>query len=80
MSKAVIRQCVRNACSFRFPVNEDLQGAEICPKCGTNTTIVANYPQFNTKINNGDSTTVHIEAFLDVLMSVRYFAPLMAVE
>ena len=70
MSQIIIRQCVRKACSFRFPASEDLQGAEICPKCGTNTTIVANYPQFNTKTNNGDSPTVHIEAFLDNIRSV----------
>jgi 23S rRNA (guanosine2251-2'-O)-methyltransferase len=70
MSQIIIRQCVRKACSFRFPVSEDFQGAEICPKCGTNTTIVAKYPQFNSKLNNSDSTGLHIEAFLDNLRSV----------
>jgi 23S rRNA (guanosine2251-2'-O)-methyltransferase len=70
MSQIIVRQCVRKACSFRFPVSEDLQNADICPKCGTNTTIVAKYPQFNSKLNNCDSPGLHIEAFLDNLRSV----------
>ena len=41
MSQIIIRQCVRKACSFRFPASEDHPGAEICPKCSTNTIIVA---------------------------------------
>ena len=42
MSHTVARQCVRKACSFRFPGPNRDEFA--CPKCGSATSIAATYP------------------------------------
>lgn len=70
MSKAVIRQCVRNACSFRFPVNEDVVAAEKCPKCGAQTSIVEYFHKDNSGIVRSSTSSSQIEAYLDNLRSV----------
>lgn len=70
MVKAVIRQCVRKACSFRFPVNQELISAEKCPKCGAQTSIVARYPINDYRNDRPSESSSPVEAYLDNLRSV----------
>lgn len=69
MPDTVIRQCVRKACSFRFP-GPDGETFN-CPKCGAATTVVALIP---TNINGSsivktDEPSFLLEAGLDNLRS-----------
>jgi tRNA G18 (ribose-2'-O)-methylase SpoU len=70
MSNVVIRQCVRKACSFRFPVNDDVVSALKCPKCGALTSIVEHFELGNDTPNRPSISNHHIEAYLDNLRSV----------
>jgi 23S rRNA (guanosine2251-2'-O)-methyltransferase len=70
MSIAVVRQCVRKACSFRFPVSEDVVSAEKCPKCGALTSIVEHFRADTDTIDRPSISTHHIEAYLDNIRSV----------
>jgi len=70
MSTAVVRQCVRKACSFRFPAKDDIVLAEKCPKCGALTSIVAHF-QADFELSERPSIPPsHLEAFLDNIRSV----------
>jgi 23S rRNA (guanosine2251-2'-O)-methyltransferase len=66
-----IRQCTDPACRLRFPMSPDARPGERCPRCGTQTTVVAevNAPSEATEI----APSVHrlpIVALLDNVRSI----------
>ncbi len=68
MSQTVARQCVRKACSFRFPGPNRDEFA--CPKCGSATLIASTYPtQTLDEISVSSSPSLWLEIGLDNLRS-----------
>lgn len=70
MSQVIVRQCVRVACSFRFPANEQTHPDITCPKCGSNTIKINTYPSSINSIPSQVESRVHLEGYLDNLRSV----------
>lgn len=70
MSSFVFRKCVRKACSFRFPADEQNGLGELCPKCGAATTIVARAQNNETTRPPTNSGEFLREAYLDNIRSV----------
>jgi tRNA G18 (ribose-2'-O)-methylase SpoU len=69
-SRFVIRQCTRPGCLFRFPVETDFKRANICPKCGAETTIAVEIPPGSAAFDPGPIPTLpRLEAFLDNIRS-----------
>jgi tRNA G18 (ribose-2'-O)-methylase SpoU len=66
----VVKQCARNACSFRFPIKEDLSIIQKCPKCGSSVFAVAEYSMEMKAPRQIDNPKFHVEAYLDNLRSV----------
>jgi tRNA G18 (ribose-2'-O)-methylase SpoU len=63
-------QCVRKACSFRFPSPvTDLVDLR-CPKCGAGTTIVASGMDASPRPLERDDSNLHLEGFLDNIRSI----------
>jgi len=63
-------QCVRIACSFRFPSPEENSADLRCPKCGAGTVVIASGRNSPARpIERGDST-LRVEGFLDNIRSI----------
>jgi 23S rRNA (guanosine2251-2'-O)-methyltransferase len=70
MQTNVVRQCVRKACSFRFPAEETNPIEIVCPKCGSPTLVAAFYPNNQVNVPSSYFPRIHLEGFLDNIRSV----------
>ncbi|MBA4420399.1 MAG: RNA methyltransferase [Anaerolinea sp.] len=70
MAIIVIRQCVRKACSFRFPVDERSSQGLNCPKCGSNTDVIDSLAGYSAGNIQQHNSSIHLEGFLDNIRSV----------
>lgn len=64
-----MRQCVQEACTFRFPVPAGSAEGERCPRCGASTAFVTE-PRGGWKpATDGEQPDRHVEALLDNIRS-----------
>lgn len=66
----MIRQCVRKACAFRYPVDADNPQGLPCPKCGSNTGVVFSFPGDLECSHQTHTSPIHLEGYLDNIRSV----------
>jgi len=70
MKTVEIHQCVRKACSFRFPAEKSKSIGINCPKCGSNTIVQVSFPENRPFHPVASCSNIHLEGFLDNLRSV----------
>jgi 23S rRNA (guanosine2251-2'-O)-methyltransferase len=65
-----IRQCMRPNCGFRFPVGDQSEFKETCPKCGGPTRIIQSpYPDLKAKPQPNPGNGLAIEVLFDNIRS-----------